>query len=105
MSLTSYTTMKSPIGPLLLAGDEGGLRLVHFATGRRPKSPQRNWIEDKAPFKEVIRQLEGYFEGKLKEFDVPLVLDGTEDLLRPKNRPGAGSGRLLNNRGTHRQLI
>jgi methylated-DNA-[protein]-cysteine S-methyltransferase len=78
MSLTSYTTMKSPIGPLLLAGDEGGLRLVHFATGRRPKSPQRNWIEDKAPFKEVIRQLEGYFEGKLKEFDVPLVLDGTE---------------------------
>ncbi len=78
MSLTSYTTMESPIGPLLLAGDEGGLRLVHFATGRRPKSPQRNWIEDKAPFKEVIRQLEAYFEGKLKEFDVPLVLDGTE---------------------------
>jgi methylated-DNA-[protein]-cysteine S-methyltransferase len=78
MGAVSYTTMKSPIGPLLLAGDEGGLRLVHFATGRRPNPPQREWIEDKAPFKEVIRQLDAYFEGKLKDFDLPLVLDGTE---------------------------
>ena len=78
MSLMSYTTMKSPIGCLLLAGDEGGLRLVHFATGRRPRSPQRDWIEDRKPFKEVIRQLEAYFEGKLEDFDLPLVLDGTE---------------------------
>jgi methylated-DNA-[protein]-cysteine S-methyltransferase len=73
-----YTVMKSPIGPLLLAGDERGLRLVHFSTGRRPKSPEPEWLEDKAPFKEVIRQLEAYFAGKLQEFDLPLVLDGTE---------------------------
>ena len=65
MSAVSYTTMESPIGPLMLAGDQGGLRLVHFLTGRRPKSPQGDWIEDSRPFKEVIRQLEGYFEGKL----------------------------------------
>ena len=78
MSAISYTRMKSPVGPLLLAGDESGLRLVHFSTGRRPKSPPREWIEDRAPFLEVICQLEAYFEGKLKDFDVPLVLDGTE---------------------------
>jgi len=78
MSAMSYTRMKSPVGPLLLAGDEDGLRLVHFATGRRPMSPLREWIEDRTPFKEAIRQLEAYFEGKLKDFDVPLVLDGTE---------------------------
>ena len=74
----SYTTMKSPIGPLTLAGDEGGLRLVHFATGRRPASLRREWIEDRAPFKEVMRQLDSYFAGKLQDFDLPLVLDGTE---------------------------
>ena len=74
----SYTTMKSPIGPLTLAGDEGGLRLVHFATGRRPTSLRREWIEDRAPFKEVMRQLDSYFAGKLQDFDLPLVLDGTE---------------------------
>jgi methylated-DNA-[protein]-cysteine S-methyltransferase len=78
MSAMSYTRMKSPVGPLLLAGDEDGLRLVHFATGRRPMSPLREWIEDRTPFKEAIRQLEAYFEGKLKDFDVPLVLDGTD---------------------------
>jgi methylated-DNA-[protein]-cysteine S-methyltransferase len=70
--------MKSPIGPLLLAGDANGLRLVHFSTGRRPKSPEPDWVEDRAPFKEVIRQLEAYFAGNLQEFDLPLVLDGTE---------------------------
>jgi len=74
----SYTTMKSPIGPLLLAGDAAGLRLVHFTTGRRPKSPRRDWVEDAASFKEVIRQLQAYFERKLREFDLPLVLEGTE---------------------------
>jgi methylated-DNA-[protein]-cysteine S-methyltransferase len=78
MSLMSYTTMKSPIGCLLLAGDQDGLRQVHFAIGRRPTSPRREWIEDRAPFKEVIRQLDSYFEGKLQDFDVPVVLDGTE---------------------------
>jgi len=78
MGLTAYTTMKSPIGSLMLAGDERGLRLVHFMTGRRPKSPQRDWTEDKTPFKEVVRQLEAYFDGKLKDFDLPLILDGTE---------------------------
>jgi len=77
MGLTSYTIMKSPIGPLMLAGDERGLRLVHFMTGRRPKSPQRDWTEDKTPFKEVVRQLEAYFDGKLKDFELPLILDGT----------------------------
>jgi methylated-DNA-[protein]-cysteine S-methyltransferase len=82
MSVTSYTTMKSPIGPLLLAGDERGLRLVHFVTGRRPKSPDRDWIEDKSPFKEVIRQMQSYFEAKLTDFDVPLVLEGTEFQLQ-----------------------
>jgi methylated-DNA-[protein]-cysteine S-methyltransferase len=78
MSRMSYTTIESPIGPLMLAGEEGGLRLVHFATGRRPASPRREWIEDRTPFKEVIRQLDSYFLGKLEDFDLPLVLDGTE---------------------------
>ena len=78
MRVISYITMKSPVGALLLAGDETGLRLVHFASGRRPKSPQRDWTEDRAPFQETIRQLESYFAGNLKDFDLPVVLNGTE---------------------------
>jgi methylated-DNA-[protein]-cysteine S-methyltransferase len=81
-SAMTYTSMESPIGPLLLAGDERGLSVVHFVNGRRPKSPPRTWVEDKKPFKEVVRQLQAYFEGKLKEFELPLVLEGTEFQLR-----------------------
>jgi methylated-DNA-[protein]-cysteine S-methyltransferase len=75
---TSFTVMNSPIGPLLLAGDDASLRLVHFATGRKPRSPQSDWVEDKTPFKEAIRQLEAYFQGKLKNFDLPLAPEGTD---------------------------
>jgi methylated-DNA-[protein]-cysteine S-methyltransferase len=70
--------MESPVGPLLLAGDERGLRFVSFASSRRAKFPQRDWQEDKAPFAEAIRQLQSYFDGKLRNFDLPLVLEGTE---------------------------
>lgn len=77
-SALAFTAMESPVGPLLLAGDERGLHLVYFINGRRPKSPERNWTEDKKPFKEVIRQLKAYFDRKLREFDVPLFLRGTD---------------------------
>lgn len=78
MDRMHYTMMKSPVGPLLLAGDERGLRLIHFSAGRRPVSPQRDWVENAAPFKDVVRQLQAYFEGKRRKFDVPLILEGTE---------------------------
>jgi len=82
MKAICYTSMESPIGPLLLAGDVCGLSLVHFVNGRHPKSPPRTWVDDKKPFKEVVRQLQAYFEGELKEFELPLVLEGTEFQLR-----------------------
>ncbi len=77
-SVLAYTSMESPIGPLLLDGNELGLHLVYFVNGMRPMSPPRTWIEDKKLFKEVVHQLTTYFEGKLTDFYLPLVLDGTQ---------------------------
>jgi len=82
ISALAYTTMDSAIGPLLLAGDQQGLHLVYFVKGRRPKSPEPDWTEDKKPFHEVIAQLNAYFAGKLWDFALPLVLNGTDFQLQ-----------------------
>src|SRR5713101_2808305 len=73
-----YTSYESPVGPLLLAGDADALRLVSFESSKHAAPPQADWRQDKTPFAEVIRQLQAYFRGELREFDVPLALEGTE---------------------------
>jgi methylated-DNA-[protein]-cysteine S-methyltransferase len=70
------------MGTMLLAADERGLRLISFASGKRPERPQSDWVQDRAPFVETIRQLRAYFERELKNFDLPLSLEGTEFQLR-----------------------
>src|SRR5258708_6720274 len=82
MGLISYTTIESPVGPLLLAGDERGLRRVSFRNGKRRAPLQPGWKQNRGPFTEVIRQLQAYFGGALKDFDLPLSLEGTEFQLR-----------------------
>jgi methylated-DNA-[protein]-cysteine S-methyltransferase len=82
MSEISYTFYESPLGNTLLAADDGGLRLISFAEGKRPERVQPEWREDPAPFRETVRQLRAYFEGELKVFDLRLSLHGTEFQLR-----------------------
>jgi methylated-DNA-[protein]-cysteine S-methyltransferase len=60
-----------------MAGDDRGLFLLSFNAGKRRLRPQSDWIDDKTPFRETIRQLQAYFGGELQEFDLPLVLEGT----------------------------
>jgi methylated-DNA-[protein]-cysteine S-methyltransferase len=81
----SYTRMESPVGKLLLAADERGLRQLSFESSKRAASVQSDWSEDKAPFAEVMRQLRAYFGGELKVFDIPLAPEGTEFQLRVWN--------------------
>ena len=78
----NYTTMESPIGPLLLAGNERGLNFLSFAAKKGAVTPRRDWTENRAPFTEAVRQLRTYFSGKLREFDLPLCLEGTAFQLR-----------------------
>lgn len=85
VSTVFYTTFESPVGPLLLAGDADGLRRVSFESSKHAAPPQADWRQDKAPFAEVICQLQAYFRGELREFDVPLAMEGTEFQLRVWN--------------------
>lgn len=75
---TCYTQIESPLGQLLLAGDDGGLRQIQFVNGKRPPQPDAAWKEDAAPLREPIRQLRAYFAGELEDFDFLLAPEGTE---------------------------
>jgi methylated-DNA-[protein]-cysteine S-methyltransferase len=82
MSVVYYTTFESPVGPLLLAGDAKALRRVSFEGSKPLAIPQEGWKQNRDAFAEVIRQLQAYFRGDLKEFDVPLAMEGTDFQLR-----------------------
>ena len=73
-----YRYLDTPIGELLLAGDDEGLALVSFPEGSMRREPEADWVRSDAPFEEASRQLLAYFAGELKEFDLPLKPNGTE---------------------------
>lgn len=73
-----YCYLESPIGELLLAGDDDALTMIGFPEGAMRREPKGEWIHDDKPFADAIRQLNEYFAGERHEFDLPLRLDGTE---------------------------
>ena len=75
--MTVYTFADSPIGRLLLAADDAGLRRIEFPEGRHPQEPAPDWQEARAPFSEALRQLDAYFAGRLRRFELPLAPLGT----------------------------
>ena len=77
-----YCYVESPIGDLLLAGDETGLSLVGFPEGAKRREPEEDWVCDESPFAAAKAQLHEYFAGERKTFDLPLKLTGTEFQVR-----------------------
>ena len=67
-----YTTMDSPIGELLVAGDEEGLQRVSMS----PFTVDSDWTRDDELFATARSQLDEYFGGERREFDLPLKLNG-----------------------------
>jgi methylated-DNA-[protein]-cysteine S-methyltransferase len=72
-----FAYLSSPIGTLLLAADDAGLREITFPKNGVPTSPQPDWREDSSALTEPIRQLCAYFAGDLETFDLPLAPHGT----------------------------
>jgi methylated-DNA-[protein]-cysteine S-methyltransferase len=73
-----YCYLDSPIGPLLIAGDNDALRSIAFPDKGRPRKPEPGWTESMhGAVAAAVAQLREYFSGQRTEFDLPLAPEGT----------------------------
>ncbi len=73
-----YCFLDTPIGELLLAGEDGALSMIGFPKGSMRREPEADWIFNEKPLADACEQLREYFSGDRQVFDLPLKLDGTE---------------------------
>lgn len=76
---TYYSFVQSPVKGLLLLSDGSALTAIHFLESGRHPGIDKSWIQhhDATPFEDARRQLRAYFAGTLREFDLPIALEGT----------------------------
>lgn len=72
-----YRYLDTPIGELLIAGDAAGLRYVSFPSGRYRTRPAPGWERADDSLDDVRIQLEEYFAGKRRQFELQLAPAGT----------------------------
>jgi methylated-DNA-[protein]-cysteine S-methyltransferase len=76
MSVMQFRTIESPVGPLTLAGTSH--RLMHLRMVDQTHEPSHNsWERNDKAFSDAVEQLDAYFEGERREFDLELDLVGT----------------------------
>ncbi len=75
--VTSYRRLPSPLGEILVAGDGDRVSLLGFQHGTSPIRPQPEWEESLTGFPDAARQIEAYFRGELKSFDLEVRISGT----------------------------
>jgi methylated-DNA-[protein]-cysteine S-methyltransferase len=73
MTQIRYEWTESPIGRLLLVAGDAGLRAIGFEGAQ----PRPEWRRQDGSLSEAARQLEAYFAGELREFDLALDPQGT----------------------------
>lgn len=71
-----HLTMDSPLGPIAVSAVEAGLTYVHLGADEVDQA----WgPEEPTPVLEAaLEQLEAYFAGSLRRFDLPLAPEGTD---------------------------
>jgi methylated-DNA-[protein]-cysteine S-methyltransferase len=72
--MTSYTTVDSPIGELLLTAEDGAITGLHMS----PFAISPSWHHDPGALTDAAIQLEQYWAGERTEFELELAPHGTE---------------------------
>lgn len=79
---TLYTTHQTPIGTLTLTGDGDHLVSIGFPSGKGTMRIDPSWEHDRSAFQAVVAQLDEYFAGTRRVFDLALAPRGTAFQLR-----------------------
>lgn len=81
----AQTIFDTPIGPLFIDASSTGLRLLTFLQGTKHQGLVEGLPGEGTPLQggeaiieETRRQIDAYFHGDLKRFDLPLDLKGSE---------------------------
>lgn len=77
-----YRYVETQIGPLLLAGVGERLQLVHLPGAGKPAAPHEQWRHSTRALGRAASQIEAYFAGDLRRFELDLEPRGTEFQLR-----------------------
>jgi len=77
-----YCYLKTPVGDLLIAGEEDVLCFIGFPEGSMRLEPELDWIFSDKPFANAREQLTAYFAGERKTFNLPLRPNGTDFQLQ-----------------------
>lgn len=72
-----HTVVDSPIGPLTLVAEDGALAGLYLHEQRHLPDSAAFGARDEGALPELRAQLDGYFAGTLRDFDVPLATTGT----------------------------
>ena len=73
-----YRYVDSPIGPLLLAGDDDGLKFIGFPDGKGKVAVDSAWEHKVDCFPDAGSQLQEYFDGRRHSFELQLAPSGTD---------------------------
>jgi len=72
-----FRTIDSPVGPLMLAGHAGALRVLAFVRDAAPV-PDPEWAPDAGGALDLVcRELDAYFAGRLARFRTAVAPHGT----------------------------
>lgn len=74
-----YMKYQSKLAPIILVGDDSGLKRLYFDVPQAKEKLEIStlWVEDNDFFADVTMQLDEYFAGARKEFDIRLNLIGS----------------------------
>src|SRR5262249_43420471 len=71
--ILTHSYLKSPIGTLLIAGDDEAIRMIFFPKKGAPPQPHPDWNQfSRGLIADASQQLREYFAGRRTDFDLPL---------------------------------